>query len=52
MWKVTLPVRVMRLMGASRMIVTNAAGGLNQGFNIGDIMIMADHINFPGMAGG
>ena len=51
MWKVTLPVRVMSLMGAKVMIATNAAGGLNRAYKVGDIMIMHDHINFPGMAG-
>ena len=33
------------------MIVTNAAGGLNQDYNAGDIMIMKDHINLAGMTG-
>ncbi|KJE96307.1 nucleoside phosphorylase [Capsaspora owczarzaki ATCC 30864] len=51
MSKVTLPVRVMRMLGVSVLIVTNAAGGLNAGFNIGDIMVIEDHINIPGMAG-
>ena len=41
--QVVLPVRVMRLMGVKLLIVTNAAGGLNPGFNVGDIMIIQDH---------
>jgi purine-nucleoside phosphorylase len=41
--KVVLPVRVMRLMGVKLLIVTNAAGGLNPNFNVGDIMIIQDH---------
>jgi purine-nucleoside phosphorylase len=38
-------------MGASTMIVTNAAGGINRGFQVGDIMMILDHINFLGMSG-
>eukprot|EP00042_Codosiga_hollandica_P020242 m.64939 g.64939 ORF g.64939 m.64939 type:complete len:304 (+) comp49760_c0_seq1:133-1044(+) len=47
----TLPVRVLHLLGAKILIVTNAAGGLNPAFNVGDIMILKDHINLMGMAG-
>ena len=36
---------------AQVMIVTNAAGGLNRAYSVGDIMIMHDHINFPGTGG-
>ncbi|TGZ85053.1 inosine guanosine and [Ascodesmis nigricans] len=45
------PTRVMKLLGIKSIIVTNAAGGLNPEFNVGDIMIINDHINFPGLAG-
>lgn len=48
---VTLPVRVMRLLGIDTLIVTNAAGGLNPDFGAGDIMVIEDHINIVGMAG-
>jgi purine-nucleoside phosphorylase len=43
MEQVTLPVRVMRLMGVKLLIVTNAAGGLNPEYNVGDIMVIQDH---------
>ena len=45
------PIRIMRLLGASTLIVTNAAGGLNPTFNIGDIMFIADHVSFAGLGG-
>ena len=51
MAQVTLPVRVMRLLGIQTLIVTNAAGGLNPNFSAGDIMVIEDHIFMPGMAG-
>ncbi|CAB1339333.1 unnamed protein product [Coregonus sp. 'balchen'] len=48
---VTYPVRVFTLLGVETLIVTNAAGGLNPKFNVGDIMLIGDHINMPGLAG-
>ena len=45
---VTLPVRVMQKIGVKTLIVTNAAGGVNWDFNVGDIMLITDHINFMG----
>lgn len=47
----TLPVRVMQRMGVRTLILTNAAGGLNPNFAVGDLMVIEDHINFVGMAG-
>lgn len=47
----TLPVRVMKLLGVEVIIVTNAAGGLNPEYKVGDVMIMKDHIFFPNLAG-
>jgi len=47
----TLPVRVAAHLGIDTLIVTNAAGGLNRGFKVGDLMVMSDHIFIPGMAG-
>ncbi len=51
MAQVTLPVRVMRLLGINTLILTNAAGGLNKSFSAGDIMVIEDQIFIPGMAG-
>lgn len=51
MQSITLPVRVMKLLGVEIFIVTNAAGGLNPSFSVGDLMLITDHINFTGMAG-
>src|SRR5947209_513594 len=47
----TLPVRVMSLLGARTLIVTNAAGGVNPAYRTGDFMLIRDHINMPGLAG-
>ena len=49
--EITFPVRVMRRLGADLLIVTNAAGGLNEDFSTGDLMVLADHLNLMGMAG-
>ncbi|RUS35616.1 nucleoside phosphorylase domain-containing protein [Jimgerdemannia flammicorona] len=49
--QVTLPVRIMKLLGVQNLIVTNAAGGLNPVFKVGDIMVINDHISLPGLAG-
>ncbi len=48
MKEVTFPIRVMIAIGAQNLIVTNACGGLNRNFKVGDLMIMSDHINFMG----
>jgi purine-nucleoside phosphorylase len=48
---VSFPVRVMRRLGARSLIVTNAAGGLNESFQTGDLMLLSDHLNVMGMAG-
>lgn len=49
--QITLPVRVMSILGIKTLIVTNAAGGMNSDYKAGDLMLIKDHINIPGMAG-
>jgi purine-nucleoside phosphorylase len=43
--EVTFPVRVMKYLGTSHLFVSNASGGVNPDFEIGDLMILDDHIN-------
>lgn len=38
-------------LGIKTLIVTNAAGGLNRSYNVGDIMVIKDHINLAGLTG-
>lgn len=48
MEEVTFPIRVMKALGVETLIVSNAAGGMNKDFKIGDLMVINDHINlFP-----
>ena len=42
---VTLPIRVMKVLGISFLFVSNAAGGVNFDYKVGDLMIIRDHIN-------
>ncbi|MGB2962783.1 MAG: purine-nucleoside phosphorylase [Anaerolineales bacterium] len=51
MSQVTLPIRVMQRLGIKIIIVTNAAGGINQEFTPGNPMLITDHLNLLGMAG-
>lgn len=46
---IALPIRVMSKLGVKKIIVTNAAGGVNLGFKPGDLMLITDHINFGGI---
>lgn len=43
--EVTLPIRAFGLMGVRKLVLTNAAGGINQNFKAGDFMLISDHIN-------
>jgi purine-nucleoside phosphorylase len=45
MQQVTFPVRVMKLLGIKNLLVSNAAGGINNTFKVGDLMMICDHIN-------
>ena len=45
---IIFPVRVMKQLGVTSLIVTNAAGGINTSFQVGDLMLIEDHINFMG----
>jgi purine-nucleoside phosphorylase len=47
----TFPVRLLRGLGCGVLVVTNAAGGLNPAFRVGDLMLISDHISLPGMVG-
>ncbi|CAG9864955.1 unnamed protein product [Phyllotreta striolata] len=51
LWKCAMPVRVMKLLGVTHLLATNAAGGLNPNYKVGDIMLVKDHINLMGFAG-
>ncbi|PVU95980.1 hypothetical protein BB561_001470 [Smittium simulii] len=45
------PVRVFKVLGVDTLIATNAAGGLNRGYNVGDIMLLNDHLSLPNLVG-
>ncbi len=45
MKEVTFPVRVMKFLGVEKLIVSNASGGVNPNYNVGDIVLIKDHVN-------
>ena len=49
--QITFPIRLMKLMGVEKIIITNAAGGINESFKGGELMLIEDHINLPGATG-
>ena len=51
MQEVIFPIRVMYSLGVRTVILTNAAGGINPSYQVGDLMLIEDHINLPGMVG-
>lgn len=48
MQQITFPVRVMRALGASTLVVTNSCGGVNPAMQPGDVLLLEDHINYMG----
>ncbi len=48
MQEIAFPVRVLKALGARALVLTNAAGGVNLNFSVGDLMLIEDHINFMG----
>jgi purine-nucleoside phosphorylase len=46
MAEITFPVRVLKMLGVKTLIVSNASGGMNPAFSVGEIMLITDHINF------
>ncbi|KAE8145545.1 nucleoside phosphorylase domain-containing protein [Aspergillus avenaceus] len=49
--RVTFPIRVFKLLGIDAIVLTNAAGGLNSEYAVGDIVVLNDHIFLAGLAG-
>ncbi|OLY81295.1 Purine nucleoside phosphorylase [Smittium mucronatum] len=49
--QVTLPIRAMKLLGITTLIVTNASASINPEFKVGDIGVVEDHISFPSISG-
>ena len=48
MQEATYPIKVFKQLGVKTLIITNAAGGVNKNLNVGDIVLISDHINFMG----
>ena len=43
--QVVFPIRVLKFLGVETLLLSNAAGGMNRGFRVGDLMIIRDHIS-------
>ena len=48
MQQATYPIKIFKQLGVKTLIITNAAGGVNKNLNVGDIVLIQDHINFMG----
>ncbi|KAA0199067.1 Purine nucleoside phosphorylase I inosine and guanosine-specific, partial [Fasciolopsis buskii] len=48
--EISIPIRVMKLLGVNTILISNAAGGLNKKLKVGDFLIIKDHISMPGLA--
>jgi purine-nucleoside phosphorylase len=48
---IVFPVRLLKALGCDTVVLSNAAGGLNPKWKLGDLMMIDDHINLPGLAG-
>lgn len=48
--RLSMPVRIMKLLGVKHLIITNAAGAVNEKFSPGELMVINDHINFMGVS--
>lgn len=46
-----MPIRILKMLGAEVLIVSNAAGGVNPAFDYGDLMVIKDHICLPALCG-
>jgi len=46
----SMPIKIFKLMGAKLVILTNASGGINPAYQVGDLMVLKDHISLPGFA--
>jgi len=46
----SMPMKIFKIMGVKMVILTNAAGGINPEYKVGDLMLLKDHISLPGLA--
>ena len=43
----SMPIKIFNILGVKLLVLTNAAGGINQSYKVGDMMVIKDHISFP-----